>query len=94
MHVNIAGVAQAATKFIVIMGGDTILAVDQHAADERVRLEALQGALADAIMAKQTGSSAPERVLSNTPLASPAHVFLSWEQHIVARQNQVHDPPL
>lgn len=40
---------QVDRKFILAVAGGSVMAVDQHAADERVRLESLEAALAQQV---------------------------------------------
>jgi len=59
-----------AARVIVALHGSTLLAFDQHAAHERVRVEALQAALKRAHAARAAGGSAP--VAAEHPCGSRA----------------------
>lgn len=89
---------QAFKKILLVSSGTHLLALDQHAADERVRLEALQLQLCDALNLVSTPSqsillpAAPARqqkissrqgkVLSSHSFRSPVGVHLSSAQAV------------
>ncbi len=52
---------QVDKKFIMMVCGSTLVALDQHAADERVRLETLQAQL-------QQGNALQDLLLSKAPV--------------------------
>lgn len=82
---------QAASKFIIIASSSAVLAVDQHAADERIRLEMLQQTLADAVATRMNAAAlAHTEIVDSVALPATAHVMLSWTQLLAARQKQVH----
>lgn len=56
-------------KFVVALCGGTLVAIDQHAADERVRLEVLEAQLAAAVGGERRAEEA--QVLRTVPLDKP-----------------------
>jgi MutL C terminal dimerisation domain len=86
---------QVSSKVIVAKAGNIILAIDQHAADERVQLERLQERLCGHMQPlndRAASAHAPCRdpiILSTAPLPEPVPVQLTWHQHAAAAQHQV-----
>jgi len=64
-------VAQVGAKFVIVRVNDRLLCVDQHAADERVRLESFERSLR---------SEEPPRFLGSHALEHPVRIPLSPEQ--------------
>jgi hypothetical protein len=89
--------AQVDSKLVAVRCGPTLLAVDQHAADERVQLERLQQRLAsqrqDAACAGATGAAgvAGEALLQRRVLAPAQAVSLSMQEvrALLLHQQQV-----
>lgn len=91
-----ASCIQAFQKILLVRSGSLLLAVDQHAADERIRLEALQNLLCDALnnvnsplqsimvpaapSRRQKSSPKQERVLSAQILSTPVGAQLTAGQ--------------
>ena len=89
---------QAFKKIVLVRSGSLLLAVDQHAADERIRLEALQQQLCNALndvaaplrscmppaasARRRIGEVDPGCVLSSDGLGSPVGIHLTPEQRM------------
>jgi MutL C terminal dimerisation domain len=90
---------QVANKLIITRSGNVLLAIDQHAADERIRLEQLQQQLLKhlhVVRADQPGNStalaqsaADSDVLASVPVRPPQPAYLSWHQLAILMQHQV-----
>ena len=88
---------QVDRKFVLMMCGNVLVAADQHAADERIRLEFLTAAVTEAVAAAVAGGKlgvgsnkdgvAKFGVLSSLALTAPQSVTLTgsevvaWEQY-------------
>lgn len=64
----IAGLVQAFSKLIIVEKKGSVFAIDQHAADERVRLERAQDALCACLSARSQTACRPSTV---QPVAAP-----------------------
>jgi hypothetical protein len=95
---------QMCDKFVIIRSGMSLLAVDQHAADERVQLELLQQGLASAVGSRATGGPQGDKPmeqckerswrLQQDPLAhfelkQVERVLVSHRQKLTALQQKV-----
>lgn len=80
--------SQANNKLVVIRCGSVLLAVDQHAADERVQLEALQQQLAQQMeaAAQQQGPTAAAAAAAATDASGAVSVPLLRHQTLQTAQ--------
>ena len=86
---------QMSNKVLIVRSGNGLLAVDQHAADERIQLELLQAGLEAGVREQQSPVPEPAawRVRS-APLAcclldKQQGSHLTWRQRVVAAQYKV-----